>query len=1070
MLISTTSAMDWDNSHKYKNEDMTVELIDRGKFSWLGLDKKLGEAELKSHKSVDEVLEVTYGNQVVMYYDFKEFELYKKGLGEVQFIDLRTGEEIEKDYEYVIWKEVPYEKDIFEYDEATEGMIKSGKTETSYRYEWVKLENNDIPSGNSRIGIRTFVNFGDHIDGIWEIAGQRIKKHASWSSSMNTGLLAYLTMNESTGNLVDSVKGVHNCTPNDLTQGVAGKINNSVEWDGGGDTGNERCVGPDSPELDTITGEFTISFWMKTSDTDSTMMAVARTDDGSNQDWWVWVNPTGNSVYFTHGSSDSTKNLAGDSNVCTGDWVHVVAMKNSTGKYIYINGTIDNSDGDSSSVDTDPEQLYIGARGDNAREWDGFLDEIGIWNVSLTHSQIVDILYNSGTGNTYERSLDDSPTATLNSPIAHYNSSTQSVTLNYTCSDNLNVTNSTLTLFNSSTITTTHGLSNETTVTITQNYAEGPHWWNVTCYDNASQSGTSSNRNFTIDLTNPAVTTSSPNATIASHTIGNSLDLNWSANDTNLETCWYRYNATNTIVTCSDNHTAFNTEAGYQNITFCANDTVGRSNCTSRTWVYNFVENTITYSSQSYETQNETFSINITTDLSVQSIDSVLHYNGSTYDMNSTESGSDWILNGTIDIPTLPTGIEYENRSFFWEHTIYTGTGTSLTNSSTSYQEVNETILTKCNASYNTHTVNFTAWNETTLDQITNYSFKGAFDYWLGTGTETLSMNLSNTSTYEVNLCLFPNETMEIDGVVEYEDYASSAVKRNRYFYEYEINSTLQEVKLYILDSDLSTTFIQEVLEDEIGVEDVYIYTHRYYPELDEWKITQVTRTDADGRTVGFYKTETVIYKHELLLEGTVEINETVGRKMIPDETPYTITWELTEDIDIPYTWTDELTGLTHSLSYDEDTEIVTFAYVGNASFSNGNLTVFQEKYSESDTFICNDTSTLSTATLSCNMTDYEGNFIAYGYIDYNGVQRLIDNERFSKGTGKDTFGDLGILIAWFILLTGAMVFLWNLIAGIIVENVLFILLNLVGLIQFSGVFIFAVLFVSIIALWLLKD
>jgi len=44
---------------------------------------------------------------------------------------------------------------------------------------------------------------------------------------------------------------------------------------------------------------------------------------------------------------------------------------------------------------------------------------------------------------------------------------------------------------------------------------------------------------------------------------------------TNIDTCWYEYNDTNTTVTCGDNTTSFPLEDDFTNITFYANDTLG---------------------------------------------------------------------------------------------------------------------------------------------------------------------------------------------------------------------------------------------------------------------------------------------------------------------------------------------------------------------------------------------------------------------------------------------------------------------------------------------------------------
>ena len=179
--INFISAYDFDNSLSYSNNDLKVELN-----NWFGLGTNYGSAELKSHKSVDEVLKVGLGNQVVMYYDFNFNELYKDGLGKVYFTDMRTGKEIERDYRFVYWGEEEYESPVY----SCENVInKSGgvseecievKTETKTIEKWLPYNSKDIPNGNIRIGIEVEVLKNDYVDGIWEIVG---KNYLEWKKN-----------------------------------------------------------------------------------------------------------------------------------------------------------------------------------------------------------------------------------------------------------------------------------------------------------------------------------------------------------------------------------------------------------------------------------------------------------------------------------------------------------------------------------------------------------------------------------------------------------------------------------------------------------------------------------------------------------------------------------------------------------------------------------------------------------------------------------------------------------------------------------------------------------------------
>ncbi len=174
-----------DNTLTYSNENLTVTIKDE-------IGTTLGEVTLKSHISIDEVLTVPYNQEVVvMYYDFIGWDIYEDGLGKVYFIDMKTGKEIVRDYYFVKWTSELIE--VNDYIEICD--ILNVTTNTTYdcrdvlsgshleeKWSWERLEKTDIPSKVVRIGLKTYVERGDHIDVIWTIAGLPIEKHAEYEA------------------------------------------------------------------------------------------------------------------------------------------------------------------------------------------------------------------------------------------------------------------------------------------------------------------------------------------------------------------------------------------------------------------------------------------------------------------------------------------------------------------------------------------------------------------------------------------------------------------------------------------------------------------------------------------------------------------------------------------------------------------------------------------------------------------------------------------------------------------------------------------------------------------------
>ncbi|KKN59064.1 hypothetical protein LCGC14_0546190 [marine sediment metagenome] len=163
LLVGTISAAEWDNKLIYSNNDLKVELK-----NWFGLGINYGSAELKSHPSINYVKQVGAGKQVVMWYDFNFTEIYFNGLGDIELINVRKGELVERNWKYVYFKEGTC-KDI----ETVNGTINKCSNG-----EWLDYNLRDIPKGNLRIGVEVEVRLKDHLDIIWAIAGKKIDKHA----------------------------------------------------------------------------------------------------------------------------------------------------------------------------------------------------------------------------------------------------------------------------------------------------------------------------------------------------------------------------------------------------------------------------------------------------------------------------------------------------------------------------------------------------------------------------------------------------------------------------------------------------------------------------------------------------------------------------------------------------------------------------------------------------------------------------------------------------------------------------------------------------------------------------
>ena len=211
-------------------------------------------------------------------------------------------------------------------------------------------------------------------------------------------------------------------------------------------------------------------------------------------------------------------------------------------------------------------------------------------------------------------------------------------------------------------------------------------------------------------------------------------------------------------------------------------------------------ENNQSYSPISFETQSNTFTLNLTYDDNTYTSSSAnLVYNGTSY--SSTRSGSDssYLFSTTIDLPLV--NYATQNRSFYWNISLTNTTGTYSFSSNTYYQVVNRTYLYICNLTYNVPYVNFTFQEETSLYSMNASIDESTWSYYLGSGTtyRTYSfINVSNNPSYA--FCYNPSYKT-VNTVLQYLKYSASGYPQRQYFYNSTYTNTTTSTILGLLSS-----------------------------------------------------------------------------------------------------------------------------------------------------------------------------------------------------------------------------------------------------------------------------
>ncbi len=489
-------------------------------------------------------------------------------------------------------------------------------------------------------------------------------------------------------------------------------------------------------------------------------------------------------------------------------------------------------------------------------------------------------------------------------------------------------------------------------------------------------------------------------------------------------------------------------------------------------WVPFEVDNQV-FNTNVFETSRQDFLLNITTLPSVLSVDAILNYNGTRFTADTSCSSGLCQISTAIDILLVSTG-QSENKSFFWEISIFDGTSSFSTNLTTNEQNVTRLNLEICNATYTVQTLNFTSFDEQTQAAINPFTFDGTFNFWLGTGSIMRTNSISNNSISSLQLCISPStETFQLDGTIEYDAVGSSNYTARNYFFDNdEINNVSQDIKLGLLLSEDSTSFILQVQDrDILPVADVLIFTERFYPGDGEFKVVQVSNTDDSGRTIGFFKTETVEYRF-ILKQNGVTVLTTNKQKIIGESVPFTLTFTIGDDVGAAWEDFEEIDDLESDISYNTTSQIVSFTYADTS----GNFTLARlivEKINASglqNTIICSETSIESSAIITCNLTaESNGAYIMRGIITRDSDGILVEQESFAIEDFSTIAGRLGLFLGWFIILISIFAFKFNEVAGIILVNLAIIFVNMIGIISFGYVFISAMVAISIIILVVLE-
>ena len=174
---------------------------------------------------------------------------------------------------------------------------------------------------------------------------------------------------------------------------TTGKIGGALNFDGADDIG----IIINTPELESMVTDFSIALWVKPdfdSSTDKSGVPIDKFD--SNGGWKLLFRQNTDvfSFRFRNSGVNQQCEVTNTMTFSAGTWIHVIGTWNGTYSSIYIDGVLNNTCLLTGPMSSSVNPINIGQSFNFRAFWNGSIDEVMLFDKSLTFSEVTEI-YNS---------------------------------------------------------------------------------------------------------------------------------------------------------------------------------------------------------------------------------------------------------------------------------------------------------------------------------------------------------------------------------------------------------------------------------------------------------------------------------------------------------------------------------------------------------------------------------------------------------------------------------------------------------------------------------------------------
>jgi gliding motility-associated-like protein len=146
-----------------------------------------------------------------------------------------------------------------------------------------------------------------------------------------------------------------------------------------------------------ITADLTIETWIKFDQVHSDYVRLIGKGDANNRTYGLWLQTDGKLLFQINGTPTGL-NFTSTTSLQPGIWYHIAAIRNGNSAKIFINGVEDATATTTVSPQTNTFPLTVGY-GTIHNYLKGSLEDVRVWNIARTVSQIQQGMYNSIDGN-----------------------------------------------------------------------------------------------------------------------------------------------------------------------------------------------------------------------------------------------------------------------------------------------------------------------------------------------------------------------------------------------------------------------------------------------------------------------------------------------------------------------------------------------------------------------------------------------------------------------------------------------------------------------------------------------